>query len=112
MALLTIASTSSATPQELSDNSATFVTEEVTFNNNGRVVLLFYNGSASPVTVTIATPFEVEGLSLDDMTLELTAGDIVLVGPFNPRYYNDGEGVVTMTTAGEEGEVEVMGFYR
>lgn len=57
------------------------------FLNSGKECLHVKNASASPITVTIATPGQVDGMDIGDLTISVaaTTGD-VLIGPFTKTF--------------------------
>jgi len=67
------------------------------FPNTGKELLLIKNGSASPITLTIATPATVDGLAVSDRTVAIPAGETHLLGPFPTSYYNNASGQVALT---------------
>ena len=96
------------------DNSVDIGEFGVVFPNNGNVFLLLKNDTMGAVDVTIETPavFD-EDLDLDDRVVEVPAEDVLLIGVFPQRYYNDGTGKVKLTVGGANyDDVEAMAFYR
>ena len=68
----------------------------VTFVNDGRIMLYVKNGDASPITVTITTPYALRGgIAVDDPETTVPATDEEIIGPFDPTLFNaaDGTGV-------------------
>ena len=100
-------------PKEFGNIAESFGTGEVTFSNSGNVIVLLHNTTISPITVTIETPatFDVD-LDLDDREVSVPAEDILIIGPFPARLYNDSEQVVTMTTVSEEAELFAAAIFR
>lgn len=68
-------------------NPAT-VTDGDSFVNDGRTWVHVKNGSASPVTLTIAVPQTVDGLDVADRTVSVAAGAEKVIGPFPTTTYN------------------------
>lgn len=95
-------------------HAADFTGQEVSFSNNGNIMVLFHNvGVGGAIVVTFETPavFD-DDLDLDDRVLSIGQDEVVLVGPFSPRIYNDPDGNLTMTTVATEPDLEVMAFYK
>lgn len=68
------------------------------FANDGRTLLLFSNASASPITVTFATPATAQGIAIADPTAVIAAGAVRQpVGAFPEALFNDSNGRVAMT---------------
>ena len=57
------------------------------FLNSGKECLHVKNASASPITVTIATPGQVDGMDIGDLTVSVaaTTGDVI-IGPFTRTF--------------------------
>jgi len=77
-------------------------TNDHTLENNGRTLLLVYNGDVGAHTITItgvASPTNYG--SAPTISSSIGAGEIWLFGPFNPAAYNNSSGVVAigLTTA-------------
>lgn len=70
-----------------------------TFPNDGRVLVHFLKTGAGDATVTFVTAGTAGGLAIEniDVTVGATTGD-VMVGPFNPLYWNDASGLVSFST--------------
>lgn len=66
--------------------------------SNGRTFLWVKNGSGAPITVTVVTPGDVEGLAITDRTVSVpaTTGER-LIGPLNPAVYGS---VASITYSG------------
>ncbi len=67
------------------------------FLNDGRTVLYFKNTNATTRTITIATAGTIGGLAIADVTVAVAENEVRLVGPFEPRIYNDASGYVQLT---------------
>lgn len=65
------------------------------FANDGMSFLYVKNGSGSPITVTVGTPGNVDGLAIADLTVSVpaTTGER-MIGPFPPGIYNQSDGNV------------------
>lgn len=63
-------------------------------NPDEKVAIYVKNASASPITVTIATPATVSGLAITDLTVSVPAAGERLIGPFPKGLFNqDDSGV-------------------
>lgn len=60
-----------------------------TFANTGKEFLEVVNGGGAPITVTIAVPYTVDGITLPGKTVSVTNGQRRLIGPFPSNIYND-----------------------
>ena len=63
------------------------------FPNTGREFIHIKNDSGGDITLTVETTITVESLAVTDRTVVITAGEERFVGPFLPKYYNDGNSV-------------------
>lgn len=61
-------------------------------NKNGDVLLRVINGGGETTKVTIVTPGEVGGNPVADKEVEVAAGATKIIGPFDPKVYNDKKG--------------------
>lgn len=61
--------------------------------NTGREILIAYNSGASPYTVTI-TSVAYLGRTGDITTYSLSAGEFAVFGPFDPKGWNQADGMV------------------
>lgn len=52
------------------------------FVNSGDPILVVKNAGASPVNVTVQTPYTRDGLALADLVVAVAAGETVFIGPF------------------------------
>lgn len=57
-------------------------------NQYGNVVLWVKNGSGASINITIVTPGTVDGNAIADKVVAVPAGADRIIGPFDPRYYN------------------------
>lgn len=73
------------------------------FLNDGDIVLYFKNTNASSRTVTIATGGTIGGIAIADVTVALAQNEEKLVGPFDPRIFNDSNGYVQLTYTADTG---------
>jgi len=81
------------------------------YSNTGNEMLLIENGSASPITLTVPTPYTVDGLDVDDREITIPAGESHLLGPFPQAYYNDTNGKVQLEySAHADVSVAVIGL--
>lgn len=67
------------------------------FANEGTTFILLKNLGGSARTVTIITPYTVDGLPLEEQIISVPATSTRFVGPFSPEAYNDANGNVQMT---------------
>ncbi len=67
------------------------------FANNGATFLLVTNGSNAAITVTIVSRLTVGGLAVADQAVTVDAGATMLIGPFDPKIFNDEDGQTTVT---------------
>jgi len=102
--------TTAITVQPVSRDGAEFTAEAAnedghTIPNSGRMAVYFLNGSAGACEVTVATPGKVDGLDIDELVVDVPAGENWLIGPFPPEIYNTEEGVtdeITLTIEDHE----------
>jgi len=64
------------------------------FSNDGRMFLHVKNGAGAPITVTIQTPGQVDGLAIADQVVTVTNGEERMIGPFPPNIYNQDDRMV------------------
>lgn len=64
-----------------------------------RTFLLIYNGSASPITLTITVQKKVDGITPTARSVAVAAGKYTFVGPFAADEYNDASGYVQLPAA-------------
>lgn len=64
--------------------------------NNGRVVLIVTNAAGANV-VTVETPGTVDGLAVTDLTANVAASKVHVLGPFPTQTYNDAQGRIKAT---------------
>lgn len=70
------------------------------FLNDGRTILYLRNTNATTRTVTIATAGTIGGLAIADVAVAVAQDEVRIVGPFEPRIYNDASGYVQLTYTG------------
>jgi hypothetical protein len=70
------------------------------FLNDGSVLLYVKNGSVAPITVTVEAAGTPGGLSFTDPAYVVAAGNDMILGAFNPQYFNDATGFVNLTYSG------------
>lgn len=73
------------------------------FLNDGRTILYVKNVNAASRTVTIVTSPTIAGLAIADVAVVVAENEEKLIGPFDPRYFNDGNGFVQVTYSSEVG---------
>lgn len=64
---------------------------------NGNVILYVKNGGASAINVTVDAAALQGGLSFVDPVIAVAAGAERLIGPLDPRFFNDATGLVSIT---------------
>jgi hypothetical protein len=74
-----------------------------TFANSGRAFFQAFNGGASDIECTFATPGQVDGLDIEDLVVDIAAGEDAIIGPFPPSIYNTEPGVTDVVTVTFEG---------
>jgi len=62
-------------------------TNDHSFVNDGRTFLEIKNTDAATQVVTIVTPYTVESLAVDDVTVSIPTGATRLIGPFNAALF-------------------------
>jgi hypothetical protein len=72
----------------------TAIADNNSFPNNGQTFLQVDNGDASPVTVTVQTPRQVDGLDVAEYTLSVGASERQIFGPFPTETFNQTDGTV------------------
>lgn len=65
--------------------------------NDGRTILYFKNTDVGTVTITAVTSSTVAGLAIADVAFTLIQNAERVIGPFEPRYWNDASGYVLLT---------------
>jgi hypothetical protein len=60
----------------------------------GKRFISVLNEDASPINVTVVTPGTVHGLAIADLVVAVPAGDNLMIGPFPPSTFNQGDGTV------------------
>ena len=78
-----------------------------TISNHGRMIIHFLNGSAGDCEVTVATPGQVDGLDIEELVVDVPAGEDWFIGPFPPKIYNTELGVTDVITATFEAVVDM-----
>jgi hypothetical protein len=69
-----------------------------TFANNGRTFIQAFNDAAVDIEHTFATPGQVDGLDIEDLVVDIPAGEDRIIGPFPPSIYNTEPGVTDVVT--------------
>lgn len=78
--------------------------------NSGRMFFYAKNGGGSDIECTFDTPGQVDGLDIENLVVDVTAGEDEVIGPFEPSVYNQDlgtddvvqvtfEGVASLTVA-------------
>lgn len=80
------------------------------FLNTGREILYLKNTNAVTRTVTITSHASIQGLGLDNVGFTIAQNEEKLIGPFDPRLFNDGNGLVAITVTGAGVNVTVIKF--
>ncbi len=70
------------------------------FLNDGNTLFYVKNGGGSSINVTVAAPGTPGGLTLTAPVVAVAAGADKILGPFNPKYFNDASGFVNLTYSG------------
>ncbi|KXK51953.1 MAG: hypothetical protein UZ13_01509 [Chloroflexi bacterium OLB13] len=99
MATLTVLSPSHLAGSDLDAAAAAGAGDQ--FLNDGRTILYVKNTNAASRTVTIVTSPTVAGLALADVAVVVAQNEEKLIGPFDPRYFNDSNGFVQITYSSE-----------
>lgn len=71
------------------------------FLNDGRQLLYVKNVNAATRTITIATGATILGLAIGDVSFTVVQNAEKIVGPFDPRWFNDSSGYVQVTYSSE-----------
>lgn len=66
-------------------------TDDYLIQNDGRVLIHVKNTDAAVETVTLTTGRTINGLTIQDPTVSVTASSEFFIGPFAPGVYNDGQ---------------------
>lgn len=66
------------------------------FVNTGNELLYIKNGGGSTITLTLDAQ-TVNGLTITDPTVSITAGQEKIIGPFDPRYFTDSSGFLNLS---------------
>jgi len=66
-----------------------------TFPNDGNTILEVVNGGGSSINVTITPTATVDGSVPASKVIAIAASARALIGPFDPKLYNDTNGLVT-----------------
>lgn len=67
------------------------------FLNDGNVLLYVKNGGGGSINVTVAAPGTPGGLTITAPVVAVAAGAEKILGPFDPKYFNDSSGYVNLT---------------
>lgn len=96
MALLTVSSFDRA-GLNLTDTSVAAAGGGDNFDNDGNTFLFISNGSGAGITLTVDVAATLDGLAVTDRAVSVGAGKSLLLGPFPPAFYNDGNNRVNLT---------------
>lgn len=95
MALLAIVPITRAGVLSTTSGTAATATTGDTFPNDGNTILEINNGGGASINVTITPTATVDGSAAASKVIAVAAAARVLIGPFDPRFYNDTNGLVT-----------------
>lgn len=70
------------------------------FTNNGEAFIHIINGSGGSLTVTVDSPQLCNQGSTHDLAVAVPAGEERMIGPFDPKRFNDDDGYVQLTYSG------------
>lgn len=74
------------------------------FLNDGRILLYVKNTNASSRTITVVTGGVVAGsIAIADVTFSVAQNEEKVIGPFPPRYFNNGNGYVVVSYSATAG---------
>ena len=66
--------------------------------NDGRTLLYFRNANGGTTyNITLATGATVAGMAIADIAFTLAPAVMKIIGPFEPRYWNDANGYIQIT---------------
>lgn len=68
--------------------------------NDGKTFLYFKNTNAATRTVTLATGGSIGGLAIADLAITVAQNEEKIIGPFDPRLWNDANGYIQLTYSG------------
>lgn len=72
------------------------------FKNDGRTVLLFTEVNAANCEITVTPVNTVDGLAVAARTVDVTASEQWVLGPWPPEIYNDSDGYLNLTVEADE----------
>jgi len=72
------------------------------FPNDGMTLLAFVGGAAAGDTITFTGYNDEYGRAAASLTFTVAAGEVGLVGPFDPHLWNDSNGRVKFTIGGSD----------
>ncbi len=67
------------------------------FPNDGKTLLAFEAGAAAGTVITFTGNLDPFGRAAGSLTFTVAAGDVGIVGPFDPLLFNDADGRVKFT---------------
>ena len=77
-----------------------------TFETNGTEALLVRNNKAGTITLTVTTVKKVDGLDVDNLTIEVAASAVALLGPWPASIYGDVDRIVSIDAGADYADVE------
>lgn len=108
MATLTVAQIA-RTGAELSLDTADSGGDE--FRNTGNEFLMVANANVGDSrTVSFALQKTIDGVAPDAREVEVEASTTMLIGPFPPSIYNDGDGLVQVSYSDSAADLTVQAF--
>jgi len=72
------------------------------FKNDGHTVLLFTEVNAANCEITVTPVKTVDGLAVATRTVDVTASEQWILGPWAPEIYNDSDGYLNLTVEADE----------
>lgn len=81
------------------------------FHNTGHEFLLVTNAHVGDArTVSFTLQKTIDGVAPDAREVEVAASTTMLIGPFQPSIYNDGDGMVQVTYSDSAADLTVQAF--
>lgn len=91
------------------DDSTLNGSDTFLFVNGNATFMHVKNGDGSQHTVTVQTPATVSGLDVEELTVDIGAGDEKFIGPFPPGVFNYSSGKAKFTLdAGTNMEIAIL----
>ena len=72
------------------------------FKNDGHTVLIFTEKNAANCEITVTPVNTVDGLAVATRTVDVTASEQWVIGPWPPEIYNDSDGYLNCTIEADE----------